>query len=629
MPHPTPPRPEDPEELAQNDDAVIGRALKRSAVALCALGVLAGGTAWWLRWDRGPGVTRVTQLAAPKAATNAAAASIPKVRFTDVTTNAGVRFRHETGATGEKLLPETMGGGVALHDLDGDGLPELLFVNGSHWPWARPQGAGAPPPGLVLYRNTSTREAVRFEDVTAMSGLGAPFYGMGVAVGDADGDGRPDLLVTGVGGARLFLNRSAGPGSLRFEDSTAAAGVGGAAGDWSSSALWLDMDRDGDLDLFVASYVEWSREVDAKVGYKIDGQTRAYGPPMNFAGALPRLYRNEGGGRFTDVSATSGVQVRNPATQVPAAKTLGLALVDVNRDGWPDVVAANDTVQNFVFVNQRNGTFREAGAESGVAFDSYGNPRGAMGVDAGRFTPDGRLGVFIGNFANEMTAVYVEAPGSTPDAPLFQDEALSWGVGGPSRDPLKFGVLLLDYDLDGRLDLLTVNGHLEEEIAKIQHGQRYRQPAQLFWNAGDAGFQPVGVDAAGPDLFQPIVGRGSATADIDGDGDPDLVFAASGGAPLLLRNDQQTGHHWLHVRLAGKGSNTSGLGATVRVRANGKDQWRCITTTRSYLSASPGEACFGLGTATIAEVVEVEWPDGHKSEARNLPADRVHVLSRE
>ena len=616
----------DAEEDVQADDAVIGRALRRSAMALGLMVLMGLAVAWWLRRGSGPTQARVTQLAAPRTATHAAAASVPKVRFVDVTTNAGVSFRHETGATGEKLLPETMGGGVALHDLDGDGLPELVFVNGSHWPWSRPAEAGSPPPGLVLYRNVSTPSAIRFADATAASGLAAPFYGMGIAVGDANGDGRPDLLVTGVGGARLFVNRTAKGGDLRFEDVTASAGIGGGAGEWSSAALWFDMDRDGDLDLFVASYVEWSREVDAKVGYKIDGQTRAYGPPMNFAGALPHLYRNEGGGRFTDVSASAGVHVRNPATKVPAAKTLGLALVDMNRDGWPDLVAANDTVQNFVFLNQRDGTFRESGAESGIAFDSYGNPRGAMGVDAGRFTPDGRLGVFIGNFANEMTAVYVEAAASTPDAPLYQDEALSWGVGGPSRDPLKFGVMLLDYDIDGRLDLLTVNGHLEEEIAKIQHGQRYQQAAQLFWNAGDAGFQVVGAEAAGSDLFKPIVGRGSAAADIDGDGDMDLVFATAGGAPLLLRNEQATGNHWLRVKVSGKAANPDGLGAMVRVRAGGRDQWRCITTTRSYLSSGPAEASFGLGKATEVELIEVEWPDGGKTEVRNVGVDRVEVV---
>jgi hypothetical protein len=475
---------------------------------------------------------------------------------------------------------------------------------------------------LVLYRNDTAGGAVRFTDVTVGSGAEVSAYGTGIAVGDFDGDGLPDLLVTGVGGTRLFRNL----GGMKFQDVTAVAGVGGAKTDWSSSAAWVDIDRDGDLDLFVATYVEWSREVDAKVGYKIDGQTRAYGPPMNFAGSLPRLYRNEGGGRFSDVSAASGVQVRNPATGVPAAKTLGVAVVDVNRDGWPDIVAANDTVQNFVFINQRNGTFRESGAESGIAFDSYGNPRGAMGVDAERFTADGRLGLFIGNFANEMTAVYVEAATSTPESPQYQDEALSWGIGGASRDPLKFGVLLLDYDLDGNLDLLTVNGHLEEEISKIQHGQKYRQPAQLFWSAGDAGFLTVGPAQAGTDLFQPIVGRGSAMADIDGDGDLDVVFTSAGGAPVLLRNDQKLGHHWLRVRLEGAGGNRQGLGAVVELRVGGRTQWRRITSTRSYLSSSETVATFGLGTATAIEALTVHWPDGTKSEVREARPDTVQIV---
>ncbi len=606
----------------QSDDSVIGRAVVRSLLVILALGVVGGG-GWWLATQRkARKEVRVTQLAAPTVATNNAAAQLPKVTFTDITATAGISFRHETGADGEKLLPETMGGGVGLADLDGDGDPDLVLVNGSYWPWVKPSAGGTPPAGLVLYRNDSTPGAVKFADVTAASGLGAPFYGMGIAVGDADGDGRPDLLVTGIGGVRLFRNL----GGLRFEEVSATAGIAGDPDDWSSSAAWIDFDRDGDLDLYVANYVRWSRAVDAEVGYKIDGQTRAYGPPMNFQGSLPRFYRNEGGGRFSDISKTVGVQVKNSSTQVPAAKTLGVAVADLNRDGWPDLIAANDTVQNFVFINLKDGTFKESGAETGVAFDSYGNPRGAMGVDTACFTSTGKLGVAIGNFANEMTAVYVEAEASTPESPLFSDEAISWGVGGPSRDPLKFGVFFFDYDLDGRLDLLTVNGHLEEEIAKIQHGQRYRQSAQLFWNAGDAGFVQVGPDSAGTDLFQLIVGRGSAYADIDGDGDLDCILTNLGGSPLLLRNDQKTGNAWLRVRLEGRGGNRDGLGASLRLKAGGRNQWRSVTTTRSYLSSSEAVVTFGLGGATAVEELEVTWPDGSTQKVEGAQPGKVMVV---
>jgi len=300
----------------------------------------------------------------------------------------------------------------------------------------------------------------------------------------------------------------------------------------------------------VANYVKWSREIDFEVGYKLVGVGRAYGQPMNFEGAFPRLYHNEGDGRFRDVAAEAGLQVRNPATGVPAAKTLGVAPVDIDGDGWMDLVVANDTVQNFVFHNQRNGTFKEIGALSGIAFDPYGNARGAMGIDTARYRDDGALGVAIGNFANEMTALYV----STRNPLIFTDEAIPEGVGPASRLLLKFGIFFFDYDLDGRLDLLSANGHLEEEISKIQQSQTYAQPAQLFWNSGVASgatFLPVPHDRAGTDLFKPIVGRGSAFADIDGDGDLDVVLTQTGGPPLLLRNDQRLGHHWLRLKLVG------------------------------------------------------------------------------
>ncbi len=611
------------EELVQTDDSVIGRAAAWSAAGLLILLLGVGGV--WLarRFMTPPKVTRVTRLAAPQTRTNSARVEVPHAVFTDITAASGLTFRHENGAYGAKLLPEAMGAGVAFLDFDGDGDPDLLLVNGSFWPWQKPEGKTTPPPGLALYRNDTSGGQVKFTDVTAGSGLEAPAYGMGVAVGDYDNDGRPDVLVTGVGGVRLFHNEGDG----HFRDVTATAGVAGDPRDWSSAAVWFDYDNDGKPDLYVASYVRWSREIDAEVGYKIDGQTRAYGPPMNFAGAFPHLYHNEGGGRFTDVSAAAGVLVKNPATGVPAAKTLGVAAIDLNGDGWTDLVVANDTVQNFVFLNRHDGTFREVGAACGLAFDSYGNTRGAMGVDAARFTPDGRLGFAIGNFANEMTAVYVEQTGGTPEQPLYTDEAISWGIGGPSRDPLKFGVLFLDYDLDGRLDLLTVNGHLEPEIGKLQHGQHYAQPAQLYWNAGDAGFVAVTAEQSGSDLFRPVVGRGSAYADIDGDGDLDCVFTSVAGAPVLLRNDQALAHGWVRLRLVGKQATRDGQGALVRLKSGGRNQWRHVTTARSYLSASEPILTFGLGATSTVDEVEVTWPGGKKQSVTGVMPGRLTVIT--
>ena len=621
FPDPTP-RPDDSEEWVPTDDVAVGRGVRTSLLVLVGLGLVA--LLGWAIFRAKPKAARaqVTKLNQPESVNLPAKARVPKAVFTDVTAAAGIAFRHENGAYGEKLLPETMGGGVAVLDFDGDGRPDLLFVNSSFWPWQAPVGKSAPPAGVALYHNDSVGDSWHFSDVTAASGLGAPFYGMGAAVGDFDNDGIPDVLLTGVGGARLFRNLGGG----RFSDVTATAGVGGEARDWSTAAVWFDFDRDGDLDLYVANYVRWSREIDAEVGFKIDGQTRAYGPPMNFQGAFPHLYRNDGNGKFTEVTETARLQVKNPATGVPVGKSLGVAAVDVNGDGWLDLVVANDTVQNFVFLNRQDGTFREAGAESAVAFDSYGNTRGAMGIDAARFTKDGKLGFAIGNFANEMTALYVEQSASTPEFPLFADEAISWGIGGASRDPLKFGVFFLDYDLDGRLDLLSVNGHLEAEIAKLQHGQKYEQSAQLFWNAGDTGFVPVASLQAGHDLFQPIVGRGSAFADFDGDGDLDVVLSSLNGPPLLLRNDQQLGHGFVRLRLVGGRSPRDGQGAVVKLVAGGQTQWRTVTAARGYLSASELPVTFGLGEATSVDSLEVVWPDGSKQVVTGVIPGRLTVI---
>ncbi len=604
------PRPSEPKIGKHASENALGRGLRLGLFALVVLAAL-GGVGWLvLRPPRVTGPIRDAEWTAP-AANPSAQAEVPNAGFTEVTAASGIQFRHETGAYGDKLLPETMGGGVAFADLDGDGAPELLFINSTQWPGQL--AAGAQPATAALYRNDGQG---RFTEVTAGSGLDVPLYGMGVALGDYDNDGKTDVFITTVGGGRLFHNE----GGLLFREVTAASGVGGNPEDWSTAAAFFDYDHDGDLDLYVGNYVRWSPEIDREVNYTLAGVGRAYGPPMNFAGAFPYLYRNDGHGKFTDVSATAGVQVKNPVTGVPLPKTLGVSPLDYNNDGWIDLVVANDTTQNLLFENQKDGTFQEVGALSGLAFDSYGNTRGAMGVDSARFTADGRWGVGIGNFADEMTALYVE------NGVNFTDEAIARGIGSPSRRLLKFGLFFFDYDLDGRLDLLTCNGHLDEAIAKVQTGQSYRQPAQLFWNAGEAGFVNVSTNHIGPDLFQPIVGRGSAYADLDGDGDLDVVFTQVDGPPILLRNDQSLGHHYVRLKLVGSRSNRDAIGAWVQITAAGKKQWRQVMPAKSYLSASELEVTFGLGQGRQVDSVEIHWPSGTRQTLSHVPINQRVVV---
>lgn len=552
----------------------------------------------------------------PSGGTGAGGASaVPVARFVEITQESGVAFTHANGAEGERLLPETMGGGCAFFDFDNDGDQDLLFVNSMPWPWNTNRTKAT----HALYANDGRG---KFADVTAGSGLDFSSYGMGAAVGDYDGDGRTDLLITGVGGNQLLRNL----GSGKFENATELAGLGGRTNDWSTSAAFIDYDRDGDLDLFVCNYVRWSREIDLQSDYRLPNVGRAYGPPMSFAGAFPLLYRNYGNGTFADVSAEAGVRIANKATGLPLGKSLGVAPVDLDGDGWIDLVVANDTVQNFVFHNDQNGVFSEMGGRSGLAYDKYGSARGAMGIDSGRFHDDDTLAISIGNFANEMTAFYV----ARSEPLYFSDEALDLGIGAPTRTLLTFGVFFFDYDLDGYLDLLTANGHIEPEIARVFPNQQYLQPAQLFWNSGpnlkERGFQLAGPDRCGEDLWQPMAGRGSAFADIDGDGDLDVAIAQIAGPARLLRNDQKLGRNWVRLKLAGKKGNPEGIGATVRLRAGGRAMSQQVMPARGYLSQSETVLTFGLGSAAAVDEVQVLWPDGTR-QAETGAALKVNALN--
>ncbi|MCP3902624.1 MAG: CRTAC1 family protein [Planctomycetes bacterium] len=604
------------QEYVPADDAIIGVAFKWSLGVIAVVAVVVVAVVLLRRQGaEAPAVIEREAIVAPDRL-DQDAEEMPVVGFTDVTTGAGIGFVHESGATGEKLLPESMGGGCAFLDHDGDGDQDLLLVNAMPWP----HDAGeAPAPTMALYRNDG---AGAFTDVTAGSGLDVACHGMGVATADADGDGDADVYVTALGPNRLFRNDGG-----RFTEVPEAGGAAGGADRWSTSAGFFDADGDGDLDLFVCNYVAWSREQDVRLNFTLNGTDRAYGPPKLYEGTHCSLYRNDGSGAFTDVSAASGIEVSNPATGKPMGKALAVTFVDVDDDGDLDILVANDTVQNFVFRNDGGGVFEEIGAVSGVAFDTMGTATGAMGMDAGDLRNDGRLGVGIANFANESTSLYVQ---QERDPWQFADMSGAEGIGSPSRLKLSFGLFFFDYDLDGRLDMLQANGHLEDTISEIQPSQTYRQPAQLFWNRGPGArscFAAVPEDTLG-DLARPVVGRAAAYADIDEDGDLDVVITETGDRPMLLRNDQDLGHRWVRLKLVGGPGNRDAIGARIDLTAGGVTQRRTVMPTRSYLSQMELPLTFGLGDAESVEGLTIRWPDGTRETRSDVPVGKLAVIRR-
>ncbi len=602
------------DDFVPEDDAVIGRAFRQSMLGFAGLTAVVAAL-FMLQSTRNseeaPEVAITTE--APVAVEREE--TVPEVLWNDVTEVAGIDFVHFNGSEGEKLLPETMGSGAAFFDADGDEDPDLLLVNGKAWPHST-TGEKA---SCRFYSNNGDGT---FTDATAQSGLGVSLYGTGVAIGDFNADGALDVFLTAVGENRLLEGRGDGT----FVDVTEKSGVAGDADSWSTSAAFFDLEGDGDLDLFVGNYVRWSREIDQEIDYRLTGVGRAYGPPVNYQGTFSDLFRNNGDGTFEEISAEAGIEIRNDATDVPVGKALGVAPVDIDRDGAMDLLIANDTVQNFLFHNQGDGTFEEMAEFYGLAYGREGEATGAMGVDAAYYRNDADLGFAIGNFANEMTSLYI----SQGEPTLFADEAIVEGIGAPSRRMLSFGVLLFDYDLDGRLDMLQTNGHLENEIGSVDPSQSYEQPAQLFWNAGpDArqGFTPVEPENSG-DLGQPLVGRGSAYADMDGDGDLDVILTQTGRKPLLLRNEQQLGHHWLRVRVEGV-ARRDAIGTWIEVEAGGIVQRRQVMPTRSYQSQSEFPVTFGLGEIASIDALRVIWLDGEVQDVPVTEIDRLIVVSRE
>ena len=605
-------------------EARINRAFRRTSVAIAALALIAGGTYFIARMPPSRALD-ATPAPGPRDTTSPAqvfAAELGRIALGDVATASGLTFSRSNGATGSKMLPETMGGGVGVLDADNDGDQDIVLIDGV-----------APTVRLYLNETKHPTGALHFRECDSC-GLSSALTGMGVAVGDYDGDGRTDIYVTGVGANQLFRNELGVDGSVHFRDVTERSGSNPPSHHprWGTSAGFFDADRDGDLDLLVCNYVQWSPELDLSVNYTLAGIGRAFGPPTGFAGDDLLFLSNQGNGTFVDATKAAGFEARGPLGD-PIGKALGLVFVDPDHDGDLDVAIANDTVAKGFFVNDGSGHFENRAAASGFAFDRNGAATGAMGIDAAFLrslgaASDNNLAIAVGNFANEPDSLYV----SNGESKDFSDDAIVEGLAAPTRAVLTFGLVFVDIDLDGDLDLAQANGHIENEINRLQPSQTYAQRGQLFANRGvDAPcFLEFPSNAIG-DLATPRVGRGLTYGDFDLDGDLDLVLTQATGAVALLRNEQSTQNHWLRIALKGKPPNTSAIGAELEITSNGTTQRRTVSATRSYLSQSELPVSFGLGSglgsATTIVRLTVRWPTGATATIDVTGVDQTITIS--
>ncbi len=527
----------------------------------------------------------------------AATAAFP-VQFVDITRQAGVRFVHNNGAFGKKYLPETMGSGCAFLDYNNDNWQDILLVNGQDWPGNKRRTSYP-----ALYRNNKNGT---FTDVTREAGLAVEMYGMGVAAGDYDNDGWIDIYLSALGPDHLFKNLGDG----KFADVTQGAGLQNP--EYGASAAWLDYDKDGDLDLMVTHYVQWTIETDIRCS--LDGVNKSYCTPESYKGASSRFYENQGKGGFADVTQKAGLFD-------PTGKALGVAVFDANNDGWPDLVVANDTQPNKLYINNRNRTFSERGVQSGIAFSEDGTVRGAMGVDAADYDGSGSASLIIANFSNEMLNLYHNEGGKG----LFVDEAPTSTVGQASLLTLAFGCFFFDVDLDGRQDIFVANGHVENDINKVQKRVIYAQPPHLFHNRGNKQFAEI-TGLVGPGFKMPRVGRGAAYGDIDNDGDLDILVTTNGGPAFLWRNDGGNANRHLRIKTSGSKSNRDGIGAQVRLKLPSGTLWQQVKSGSSYCSQSELPLTFGLGKLDTVASLEVVWPSGAVDRLSNLSANQSLLI---